>query len=168
MGRLVKCKDNGQRLDSDSIFKTVRTTDSGRTVTEFWSSEEAYKLYRSNCEYKNKINDKMKELLEYKSNLPSTFYIGLEEFKPYGFKTVYEYICYNSESFVYANAYWKDSQPKLMKYLLGIIRNGIHPFYMKKTEYEKAAKKQSEPVSGEIEAENRKQSAKDISKFLEE
>ena len=155
-------------MDSDEAFKTIRLTSGGKKIVERWSSKEGYEIYRKNLHYKDMINDKMKDLLDYKSNLPSAFYIGLEEFKPYGYDTVYEYICQNTESFMWAVSNWTDTQPKLMRYCLGIIRNGIQPFYKNKIKYEKAAKQQNEPISGEIEAENRKQSAKNISKFLEE
>lgn len=172
MDRLVLCKDTKERISADKAYRTVRISKNGKEIKEIWSSKEGCELYRRNIEYKDKINIKVKELLGYsgkKTNLPSAFYIGLEEFKEYGFETVYEFICQKSDSFIYAASNWNDTQPKLMRYCLGIIRNGINPFYKQKIEYEKITKQQaSDPVFDEMIIENRTKSTKDISKFLEE
>ena len=174
MGKLIKCKDRDEKIDSDLAYRTTRLTASGKEVKETWSSKEACELYRKNVAYKDKCYNLIKEYLGYtgEKRLPNSWHYGMEEFKEYGFDVVYQYLLENGDVFIKtANEWGNRPQTGLIRYCLAIIRNNIMTYYKVKQTLIKAAEIQERYAEQQTEddfvLENRKQAVKNISHWLE-
>lgn len=168
MGRQVKLVDTGEMSNSDISFRAPNK--------KYFSSEEAYIKWKTNIEYKNKCIDKMFEVMGYKPNmiLP-TYFFKLLKNKKYeegvGYEAVYNTMISQAKSIEWAlkNKDFGSEVAKVM-YIMAIIDNNIMDEYKKIVkERRKNSGLKAEIINIEdINLKNKKQSATNISKWLED
>ena len=166
----VKCIDTGEKLDRDVAYKVVVN---GRN--KYYSSEEGYKKFESDKEYKNKIIDLIREYLGYKPQmkLPTLTYKKIEDpYRALGLDVLY-YTLVNQRN----NIEWAlknkqfTSEIAKINYVFGILQNNYMDEYKKKVAETKAAKyhvKSELEDIAEIETIDRKQAVKDLREFIDE
>ena len=170
MGRRVKLFDKvGEFGDSSIAFKAP--------TGKYFSSEKAYKDWANNRDYRQKCINKIYELLEYESYqmLPSLFYKRLSEWTGYGFETVYRAIGRAEQSICWVlNTKDFSSEVGKLMYITKIIEGQLNDAKKEVSQMHKLHGNTSSQIiideyaTEKIDLIGRKQTTKDISRFLEE
>lgn len=167
---MVKCIDTGEKIDKDSAFVIYGVSKSGKKTTKYFSSEEGYRRFETNKEYRNKIINKYCELLGYKTYkmIPTLFYKEMENYKDnIGFDTLYETLCNKTNDIIYAlsNKDFGSETAKTM-YIFGIVKNHCMEYYRKKVAYQRM--NNNIHMDSEINVPERRQAVRDISRWLDD
>ena len=167
---LVKCQDTGEKIDRDVAYKVV--TKSGN---KYYTSKEAYERIQKDKEYRVKVIETIRDYLGYykpQMLLPTLTYKKIAEYQePIGYDVLYDTLVNNKKNIIWAfnNKDFKSETAKIM-YLFAIIQNNYMNEYRKKVERNRLKNTYSESDPNEMitDDKNRKQSIKNIRKWLDE
>lgn len=162
--RRVKCQDTGEYSTSDIAYRS----DNGK----YWSSEAAYIWWKKNKEWKQKCIDLLFEILDYQQGMtvPGILWKNFSKYEKMGYEVVYETICGERKSIEWAlhNKEFK-SEASMIVYVCRILENHMMDYYKAYKSLQKEQEKNEAMVIPDaIDVQNKKQGAKDISRFLED
>ena len=171
---LVTDQLTGEKRPKEELYCVTTIGLNGKKSNKYYTSESAYKKWKLNSEYRTKCISKMYDLLGYETymKIPTFFYKKLTQWEPYGFDVVSLCIDNKSRDIIWAinNKEFRQETSKIM-YICAILENGMNDALKQKVREEKMMKdnrKQSDTDLVDIDINNRKQVARDISSFLDE
>ena len=164
MSRLVKCQDTGESIDKADAYRA----DNGK----YWSNEASYIKWATQKEWRQKCIELIFELLDFKhgQTVPTNLYSQLKKFENMGYDTVYDTIVDQRDQILWAihNKEFKQTSSMIM-YVGRILENHMMDVYKRRQEDKKREELQERTIIPEnIEVDNKKQSTRDISRFLED
>ena len=169
----VKCIDTGEKIDRNNAYNVPIINNKGKTINKYYSSEEGYKLYRRNVEYRFKCIDLIMEYMGYQKGmrLPTIIYKDMEEYEMFGFDVLYDTIVCCKEGIEWAlrNKDFSSETAKAM-YLLKILQNHFMESWRKKVAQEredKMSETNNDPNEYD-ESRERRQAVRNISEFLDD
>ena len=164
--RKVKCRDTGEYSTSDIAYQA--------SDKKYYSSEDGYKKYIRNIEYRKKCIDGMYALLGYESymKIPTIFYKRLKECEGYGYDVVYKCMQMKAKEVQWAlnNKQFTTEIGKVM-YVWAILENhmndALKAVVAERREQEKQTKS-DESVNVDLNIKVVEQHTVNISRFLED
>lgn len=175
---LVKDQLTGESRPKEELF-CVTTTKMDRNgkikkTNKYYTSKEAYEKWESNKIYRQKCIDLMYEILQYKEfmKLPGFFWKKLSSWESYEYKVVYRCMQNNYKNMCWAiiNKDFGSETGKVM-YLSAIIENNLNDALKEINAENKlytSAKNDDIADMIDLDVIGKKQSKKDISRFLED
>ena len=131
---MVKDVLTGELKPADTLYRVVTFNSHGTKVTKYYTSEEAYKNYSRNEEFRKKFVDEMAAVLGYKPGMvfPTSLSRCLKDLKAFGYEAVYETFKLKEREITWAiqNKTFTNEYNRVA-YLMAIIKNNVADEYRK-------------------------------------